>query len=276
VWRVLRGCEATWLVARRRRRGRRSGFAVENARLYYEAQRATQARDDVLGIIAHDLRTPLNNILMQAVLLRPRGHEPERRSRKPADSIERAATRMNRLIQDLLDVARMEAGRLSVEAARVDTRQVLSDSIEAQHTLASSASLELRLDLPAELPEVWADRDRLLQVFENLIGNALKFTKPGGRIVVGGAPRDGEVWFWVSDTGSGISADDVPHLFDRFWQGRKAGRHGAGLGLPIVKGLVEAHGGRIWVESTPGQGSTFFFSIPTASRLESALHSDPR
>lgn len=261
--------------------GQRAALSVENAQLYYEAQRATQARDDVLRIIAHDLRNPLNSILLQANLLRRRGREPERRSHKAADLIERAARRMNRLVQDLLDVARMEAGQLSVEAARVDARQVLSDSIEAQYTLAAAASLELRLDLAAELPEVWADRDRLLQVFENLIGNALKFTNPGGRIVVGGAPRDSEALFWVSNSGSGISADDVPHLFDRFWQGRNAGQQGAGLGLPIVKGLVEAHGGRIWVESTPGQGSTFFFSIPAApradtSRLESVLDSVPR
>lgn len=261
--------------------GQRAALSVENARLYDEAQRATKARDDVLGIIAHDLRNPLSSIVMQANLLRRQGQEPERRSRKPTDAIERAANRMNRLIQDLLDVARMEAGRLSVDAARVDARRVLCDSIEAQHTLAASASLELRLDLAAELPEVWADRDRLLQVFENLIGNAIKFTKPGGRIGVGAAPREGEVLFWVSDTGSGIAADDVPHLFDRFWQGRKAGRHGAGLGLPIVKGLVEAHDGRIWVESTRGRGNTFFFTIPTAPRADTsrfgpALYSAPQ
>jgi PAS domain S-box-containing protein len=240
----------------------RAALSVENARLYDEARRATQARDDVLGIIAHDLRNPLNSVLMQANLLRSGGAEPGQRARKSADVIERAVRRMDRLIQDLLDVSRMDAGRLSVEAARVDARLIISDCVEAQRTLASSASLELQLDVASSLPEVWADRDRLLQILENLIGNAVKFTRPGGRIVLGAAPREGEVWFWVSDTGSGIAADDVPHLFDRFWQGRKAGRHGAGLGLPIVKGLVEAHGGRIWVESTPGRGSTFFFSLP--------------
>jgi signal transduction histidine kinase len=142
--------------------------------------------------------------------------------------------------------------------------------VEAQRALATSASLELRLEVASELPEVWADRDRLFQVFENLIGNALKFTKAGGRIVVGAVPRDGEVLCWVSDTGSGIAARDVPHLFDRFWQGRDARRHGAGLGLPIVKGIVEAQGGRIWVESTLAQGSTFFFTIPTTPNADTA------
>jgi PAS domain S-box-containing protein len=247
---------------------RRAALSIENARLYREVRRATQARDDVLGVVAHDLRNPLNNILMQVNLLRRQREEPERQAQKPAEAIERAAIRMNRLIQDLLDVARMEAGRLSVEPARVPAYPIVSDSVEAQKALATSASLELRLEAAPDLPEVWADRDRVLQVFENLIGNALKFTKPGGRITVGAARRAGEVLFWVSDTGSGIAAEDLPHLFERFWQARKAERRGAGLGLPIVKGIIEAHRGRIWVESHPGQGSTFFFTLPTAQPAE--------
>lgn len=249
---------------------RRAALSIENARLYREARRATQARDDILGIVAHDLRNPLNSVLMQARLLRVRRAEPERPSQKPAEVIERAATRMNRLIQDLLDVTRMEAGRLSVEQARVPVQQIVSEAVEAQKPLAMAASLELRLEAAPDLPEVWADRDRLLQVFENLIGNALKFTKPGGHITVGAALREGEVLFGVTDTGSGIPAEDVPHLFDRFWQARKAERRGAGLGLAIVKGLIEAHHGRIWVESRPGQGSTFFFTLPTAPPAEAS------
>src|SRR5690606_12045135 len=141
-------------------------------------------------------------------------------------------------------------GSLSVEHGRVHTAQIVSDALEAQRPLAASASLELQANLAPGLPDLSADRDRLLQGFENLIGNALKFTVPGGRITVGGAPRDGEVLFWVADTGPGIAAEDLPHLFGRFWQVRKDGRCGAGLGLPIVKGIVEAHGGRVWVEST--------------------------
>jgi len=175
---------------------------------------------------------------------------------------------MSRLIQDLLDVTRMEAGQLAIEQARVRTAQLVSEALEAEKPLASSASLELQLDLSPDLPDVWADRDRLLQIFENLIGNALKFTEPGGRVLVGAAARDDEALFWVADTGVGIAAEDVPHLFDRFWQARKAARHGAGLGLPIVKGIVEAHGGRVWVESTLGRGTTFFFTIPTTARAE--------
>jgi PAS domain S-box-containing protein len=249
----------------------RAALAIDNARLYEAARRATQARDDVLGIVAHDLRNPLSTILMQAAQARRHGAEPDRRDRKPFEVIERAARRMHRLIHDLLDVTRIEAGRLSIEQARVLAGRLVSDAVAAQEQLAASASLGLQLDVAQDLPDVWADRDRLLQVFENLIGNAVKFTASGGRVTVGAAPREGEVVFWVTDTGAGISADEAPHLFDRFWQAQQAGRHGAGLGLPIAKDIVESHGGRIWVESTPGQGSTFFFTIPTARRAEAWL-----
>jgi signal transduction histidine kinase len=129
--------------------------------------------------------------------------------------------------------------------------------------LAAAASLELWSDVSSGLPDLRADRDRLLQVFENLIGNAIRFTPAGGRITVGAVPREGCVLFHVADAGPGIAAEDQPYLFDRFWQARER-RHGAGLGLPIVKGIVEAHGGRVWVESAPGSGATFLFTIPIA------------
>jgi len=253
----------------------RAALSIESARLYRVAQGAIRARDEVLGIVAHDLRNPLSSILMHAARLHSRGSEPVDRSRKAAEAIERSAKRMNRLIEDLLDVTRMDAGRLSVEKTRVPAEQVVADSVEAQKPLAASASVQLRLEVARDLPEVRADRDRLLQALENLIGNAVKFTAPGGRITVGVAPRNGEVLFWVTDTGSGIAKDDLPHLFDRFWQAHKSSRRGAGLGLPIVKGIVEAHGGRIWVESTLGVGSTFFFTMPSAphaEEFESAAH----
>jgi PAS domain S-box-containing protein len=246
----------------------RAALAIENARLYRTAQRAIQMRDEVLRIVAHDLRSPLSVIVIEAGLLRRRGPEPERRSTMSAEAIKSAAARMNRMIQDFLDVARMEAGRLHVERCRTQAVQIASNAVESQRPLASAASLNLRLDLAQDLPDVWADRDRLLQVFENLIGNALKFTESGGRITVGAAAHKAEVLFWVADTGSGIAVDDQPHLFDQFWQAHTDRRHGVGLGLPIVKGIVQAHGGRVWVESTLGRGSTFFFTIPTATRGE--------
>jgi PAS domain S-box-containing protein len=242
----------------------RAAVAIENARLYNASVEATQIRDQVLSFVAHDLRNPLGTITMQASLLQRSGAEPERRSRKPAETIQRAAARMNRLIQDILDVSRMEGGHLSVEQARVPAQQIVSDSVEAQKPLTSSASIDLQLELETGVPDVWADRDRILQVFENLIGNAVRCTKPSGRITVGAASHDGEVVFWVEDTGAGITAEEMPHVFDRFWQARKTRRTGAGLGLQIVKGIVEAHGGRIWVESKVGVGTTFLFTLPTA------------
>lgn len=242
----------------------RAALAIENARLYRAAQRAIEARDDVLGIVAHDLRNPLNSIILQTELLRI----PGTNGSGPVDRIKHAAHRMNRLIQDLLDVTRMEAGQLSIAQDRIPASRVVSEAVEAQRALIASTAIELRIEIARDLPEVWADLERLLQVFENLIGNAVKFTERGGRITIGAAPRDRDVLFWITDTGAGIAPEDVPHLFDRFWQAHKAGRQSAGLGLSIVKGIVEPHGGRIWVESTHGRGSTFFFTIPMPPRSE--------
>ena len=134
-----------------------------------------------------------------------------------------------------------------------------------QKPLASSSSLELQVDLERDVPDILGDRDRLLQVFENLIGNAIKFTRAGGCITVSATSRDHDVIFQVADTGSGIAPENLPRVFDRFWTATCTNRDGAGLGLPITKGIVEAHGGRIWVESTPDRGTTFSFSIPTAT-----------
>jgi signal transduction histidine kinase len=248
----------------------RTALAIDNTRLYQKAQLATHMRDEVLGIVAHDLRNPLSMIMLEARLLGGGGRQPERRSEQPGHQIQLAAMRMSRLIQDLLDVTRVETGRLVVEPRRTPAAQVVTDAADGQRTLAASASVELRLELSPDLPEILADRDRLLQVFENLIGNAIKFTPPHGCITVGASRDEGTVRFWVKDTGPGIAAEEHPRLFDRFWQARTAKRGGAGLGLRIVKGIVEAHGGRIWVESAPGSGSTFLFTIPATRLQESA------
>jgi PAS domain S-box-containing protein len=241
----------------------RAALAIEKARVHRIAQDAIRLRDDVLSVVAHDLRNPLGTILLQVGLMR-RDPGRERRAGRPADVIERAAIRMRHLIQDLLDVARMEGGRLRIEPAPLATAHALADAVAAHEALVASASLQLHVDAPADLPAIWADRERFLQVFENLIGNAIKFSAPGGRITVGASPQKAAVLFCVKDTGAGISEEDLPHVFERLWQGAGGTRHGAGLGLPIVKGIVEAHGGHIWVESKLGAGTTFFFTIPTA------------
>jgi signal transduction histidine kinase len=244
----------------------RAALAIENARLYEAAQRAKQMRDDVLGIVAHDVRNPLGSIQVAATLLQRQLHEAGlERSQKQVENILRSTQRANRLIQDLLDVTRIEAGALSIAREARSVQEIIVEAVESQRLLATASSIELQIDARPNLPQIWADRDRLLQVLENLVGNAIKFTAPGGRVTVGAAPRAGEVLFWVADTGQGIPSEHLAHVFDRFWQAKKAERRGAGLGLPICKGIVEAHAGRIWVESVTGQGSTFYFTIPCLS-----------
>src|SRR5262249_42078057 len=153
--------------------------------------------------------------------------------------------------------ARMDGGRLTVDRARVPARALVLEVAESQQAAAAAGSLELRLELQDELPDVWGDRHRLLQVLENLVANATKFTGAHGTITLGAASQNGDVRFSIQDTGSGIAPEDLPHVFERFWQAQDVQRRrGAGLGLPIVKGIVEAHGGRIWVESIRGQGTT--------------------
>jgi signal transduction histidine kinase len=226
-------------------------------------RRAVTERDRVLEIVAHDLRNPLSNILVSVGLL-ARREEPERRNRKALDAIGRAATRMNNLIEDLLDVTRIEAGQLKMECESLPAADLVFEAAEMQTALASSAGIDVQVNVASDVHELWGNRDRLLQVFANLIGNAIKFTPAPGHITIGAALKDQNVLFRVADTGSGIPSGSLPHVFDRFWQTRTAGRLGAGLGLAIAKGIVEAHGGRIWVESTPGVGSTFSFTIPQA------------
>jgi PAS domain S-box-containing protein len=244
---------------------RRTALLIENARLHRTAQSAIRARDNVLSIVAHDLRNPLGSIVMEAGALQMGEEGGKRGAREAAASIQRAANQMRRLIRDLLDIARIESGPLSIERSRVPVAAVIGDFVKGHEAIASSASLHLDSDIAANVGDVDADPDRLVQVLENLVGNSERHTSKGGRITIGAKPRDEEVLFWVSDTGPGIEADALPHLFDRFSEKRKADHRGTGLGLPIVKGIIEAHGGRVWAESAIGKGSTFFFTLPKAA-----------
>ncbi len=241
----------------------RAAVTIENSRLYLDSVEATRVRDHVLGVVAHDLRNPLAAVLLQAEALKRPGPDPERRSRTASERIERAATRISRLIDDLLDVVQMEGGRLKTEAHPLSTPKVISEAVEQQRPLAATSGIDLQLEVPRDLPDIIADHDRLLQVFENLIGNALKFTQAGGRVIIGAVSRGAEVLFSVADNGPGISDEDQARLFERFWQATRSDRRGTGLGLPICKGIVEAHGGQIWVASALGRGSTFYFTIPS-------------
>jgi signal transduction histidine kinase len=224
------------------------------------------ARDEVLGIVAHDLRNPLQSIRLASQLLGAQlaDHGDDGRGQKSVETIERSCGRAERLLRDLLDVTRSEAGHLALDRQPLSARQLVMDGVEAQQLLAASAELQLRLDVAADLPRVLGDRDRLLQVLENLIGNAVKFTPPRGQVTVGAAEVGDAVHFWVADTGTGIDADNLPHVFDRFWQAGRTERRGAGLGLAVCQGIVLAHLGRIWVDSTKGTGTIVHFTVPLA------------
>jgi signal transduction histidine kinase len=252
--------------------------ALQNARLYKSAQDATRARDDLVAIVSHDLRNPIHTIHMAASFLLETAPPTDRRltSRRQLEVIQRAATRANRLIQDLLDVARIQAGGLVVDPNPVNAASLVQEAIDSATPLAGAAGLQIRRASEEPTPDVLCDRDRILQVFANLIGNAIKFTPRGGDIAVGARHQGvivedqesvasaNEARFWIQDTGPGIPPENIPHVFDRYWQARSTAKLGTGLGLSIAKGIVEAHGGRIWVDSELGKGACFAFTLPVA------------
>ena len=224
---------------------------------------AVRARDEVLAVVSHDLRNPISTIAAAAELLSDVSMPPERQGEN-LEIIGRAAHRANRLIQDLLDVATIEAGRLSVRTKRVDLVELVEEVGSQMRLGADLEGVDLSVRVPAELPAVEADRDRILQVMSNLIGNGLKFTPSGGQVTVAAERAPGGVSVTVSDTGPGIEPEMEQHLFDRFWRGHGANLRGAGLGLAIVKGILEAHGTGVDVETEVGRGSAFSFTLPTA------------
>ncbi|HEX2190994.1 MAG TPA: ATP-binding protein, partial [Longimicrobiaceae bacterium] len=245
---------------------RRVALELDNVRLFRQAETAARRRDEVLAVVSHDLRNPLSVISFSSeVLLRAWADETERvGERKQLEGIHLSTQRMRRLIDDLLDVARVDAGELSVDPAPVQVGRLLLDALELHAPLAEEKAILTRVRIAADAPPVRADADRVLQVLSNLLGNAIRFTPRGGGITVGADVEEDVVRFSVSDTGPGIPEEHLPHVFDRFWRAQRSRRQGAGLGLAIARGIVEAHGGRIWAESTPGEGSVFRFTLPRA------------
>ena len=223
---------------------------------------AVRARDEVLAVVSHDLRNPVGTIAAAAELLADVPMPPERQS-EHLEIIGRAAERINRMIQDLLDVAQIEAGRLSVRTKAVDLVEVFEEVVSQMRWETDEERVHLTVRVPPGLPAVKADRDRIVQVMSNLIGNGLKFTPAGGQVTVAAEPVPSGVSVTVSDTGPGIEPELERHLFDRFWKGHASGTRGAGLGLAIVEGILRAHGTRIEVETEVGRGSSFSFTLPT-------------
>jgi signal transduction histidine kinase len=227
------------------------------------AEVVAEARAEVLGVVAHDLRNPLSLIVTTTELLQEEDLDVARR-RQVLEIAMRAGKRMNRLIEDLLDTVQLESGRLSLDIEDVEVATFFRQLDETFAPLAARRRISLGLFAPDDGVRVRGDSFRISQVLGNLVGNAIKFTPEGGEVAVSAAAENGEVVFSVRDSGPGILPEQMGHLFEQFWQARRHDKRGVGLGLTIAKGIIDAHGGRIWCESAPGEGSTFSFALPAA------------
>ncbi|MBI4509840.1 MAG: MASE1 domain-containing protein [Deltaproteobacteria bacterium] len=235
----------------------------ESVRLLREAQKAVQTREDILAVVSHDLRNPLGAVSVTARQLSkiPEKMDPEK-LRVRAELILRAAGRMERLIADLLDFSVIEAGQLTIQRQPCVAPDLVEEALRALQPLTAEKNIQLEAQVEANGAKVSGDRERIQQVFSNLVGNSIKFTPPEGRISIKAFVRGERVVFSVSDNGPGIPEQDLPRIFDRYFRSPSGERRGAGLGLFIAKGIVLAHGGRIWAESKLGAGSTFYFDLP--------------
>ena len=245
---------------------------TERRRVNEQLQRAIQARDEMLAVVTHDLRNPLNAIALITQILF-QSDLPQEEVTKQLVTLKRLTFQMSDLIRDLLDAALIDSGGVRIERSREDLGAVSADAIETLRPLAAERGLQIRAEGFAGLPEVLVDRKRIQQVISNLVANAIKFTS-SGEIVVRAADRATEVVVSVADTGRGIPSEDLARVFERYWKGRQDDDSGAGLGLAIAKGLVEAHGGRMWVESEEGKGATFSFTLPASPLHASDVPND--
>ncbi len=240
-----------------------AALALENARLYQEARQAVRERDDMLAIVSHDLRNPVNAIvLLTGAVLDRDWDSATPMEREDVESIQAAARQADGLIQDLQDVSRISASRLRVEQRAISLADVVDDAADMFEPVMRDAGIAFTTKRARELPLLQADRGRLLQVLSNLLGNAVRFTPRGGAVTLSLDAVGSVVRIAVRDSGPGVSPEDVPRLFERYWQAPRLRRAGSGLGLFIAKGIVEAHGGEIGVVSDTGQGSEFWFTIP--------------
>jgi signal transduction histidine kinase len=244
---------------------RRAALSVENARLFAEAQRAVAMRDDVLTIVSHDLRTPVVTIDVVAHLLSQCDRIDPAELKGFVGSMERSVAEMHLLIDDLIDFARIQSGKFSIRTHAENLEQVVKPVIDRMKVLAEAKHQSLEIELSARLPEVEIDARRISQVISNLVGNAIKFTRDGGAIHVAARQQADAVIVSVTDTGAGISRDQLTDVFGRSWQSQRDKHKKNGLGLSIAKGIVEAHGGTIWAESELGKGSAFSFTLPLAA-----------
>ncbi len=232
----------------------RSDFAISN-------------RDDFLSIVSHDLRNLLQGIVVSTELLSARAADDEggKHIRAGVKRIERYAARMVRLIGDLVDVTSIDAGKLAVTPKNQDLCELVAEAMATFEPVACAKGIALVLESAEPCAMVDFDHDRMMQVFANLLANAIKFTPEGGKVSIRVERDEDKVLCCVSDTGPGIPGNMLELVFERFWQVGNDDRRGLGLGLYISKCIVEAHGGTIWVESTMGEGSRLYFTLPCAA-----------
>lgn len=241
---------------------------AESERRRSQAEAAVRARDEVLSVVSHDLRNPVSTVAMSASLLLDKDIALSgEQQQAQLDIISRSAQRMNRLIQDLLDVARIEGNRLTISCRCEDPAALATEVVEAFQVIARSKSVAVDADIASGLPRVHADRDRVNQLLSNLMNNAIKFaaSRPGGggRVAIrAAASATGGVVFSVTDNGPGVPADELPRIFERFWQAKQTAHMGSGLGLTIARGIAHAHRGTVWAESVPNEATTFHFEMP--------------
>jgi len=246
---------------------RRLAIEIDLGRQVRRHQAAVQARDDLVAVVSHDLRTPMSIVAMQAAITQrvvaADPTESSHRLRASAETIQRAADRMSSLLRDLLDLAKIEAGRFEAETTVQSAHHIVDDACNLLSSIALAKGIALLPGTAADA-SIRVDPERVFQVLANLIGNAVKFSLPGTTVSVGGATIDREYQFHVVDEGVGISVDQQARIFDRYWQAKQSDVAGAGLGLYIAKGIVEAHGGVLRVESEVGRGTSFLFTVPLA------------
>ena len=247
---------------------RHAALAIDNARLHQEARRAVEAREQILRIVSHDLRNPLVAVFAHIELLLERCEREAERDAGVAASLNTvlaAAQQMNRLIEDLLAVTCIDAGRLPISPRRAELGDALREAVETLAPGAVSHGVALNLQLAeADMP-VTADRTRLLQVMANLLGNAIRFSPPGSTVTVSAAAAGDLATVTVEDQGTGVPKADRERIFNAFHTAEGSRHSRTGLGLYIARGIVEAHGGRIWVEQAVGGGSMFRFTVPNAT-----------
>jgi signal transduction histidine kinase len=246
-----------------------AAMAIENARLYEALRNANLAKSEFVSIVSHELRTPMTSIRGYADMLsQEMMGDLNEQQREFIEAIRRNANRMRILVRDLLDISRIETGRLKLNPRWLELINLVEEARQSVEDQIQEKEQTLTIEMPDSLPSIYGDADRMTQVLINLLGNAVKYTPEKGTITVRGQMSAKEPDFLicaVSDTGVGISPEDQSHLFTKFFRSDDPAvreQTGTGLGLAITRSLVEMHGGRIWVKSAKGQGSTFAFTIP--------------